>query len=171
MFGYIYVNRKELSEEDRKDYQCYYCGLCQVLKKSSGVKAQMLLNYDMTFLILLLSGLYELENKEEEFFCPLHPGKKKIAYINEATQYASDMKVVLSYHNLLDDWQDEKNYPKHVMSMMLKKDYARISREYPRQVEAVEAYMRKLNMLESKRETNLDAIGRAADQADPVWMV
>ena len=44
MFGYIYVNRKELSEEDRKDYQSYYCGLCQVLKKSSGVKAQMLLN-------------------------------------------------------------------------------------------------------------------------------
>ena len=66
-------------------------------------------------------------------------GKKKIAYINEVTQYASDMNVLLSYHNLLDDWQDEKNYPKHVMSMMLKKDYARISRKYPRQAEAVEA--------------------------------
>ena len=127
MFGYIYVNRKELSEEDRKDYQSYYCGLCQALRKSSGVKGQVLLNYDMTFLIILLSGLYELENKEEEFFCPLHPGKKKIAYINEVTQYASDMNVLLSYHNLLDDWQDEKNYPKHVMSMMLKKDYARIA--------------------------------------------
>ena len=38
MFGYIYVNRKELSEEDRNDNQSYYCGLCQVLKKSSGVK-------------------------------------------------------------------------------------------------------------------------------------
>ena len=36
MFGYIYVNRKELSEEDRKDYQSYYCGLCQALRKSSG---------------------------------------------------------------------------------------------------------------------------------------
>lgn len=45
------------------------------------------------------------------------------------TQYASDMNVLLSYHNLLDDWQDEKNYPKHVMSMMLKKDYARISQQ------------------------------------------
>ena len=137
----------------------------------------MLLNYDMTFLILLLSGLYELENKEEEFFCPLHPGKKKIAYINEATQYASDMNVVLSYHNLLDDWQDEKNYPKHVISIMLKKDYARISRKYPRQVEAVEAYMRKLNMLESKRETNLDAIagltgemlGEIFSWKDDIW--
>ena len=128
------------------------------MRKSSGVKGQVLLNYDMTFLIILLSGLYELENKEEEFFCPLHPGKKKIAYINEVTQYASDMNVLLSYHNLLDDWQDEKNYPKHVMSMMLKKDYARISRKYLRQAEAVEAYMRKLNMLEHKRETNLDAI-------------
>ena len=78
MFGYIYVNRKELSEEDRKDYQSYYCGLCQVLKKSSGVKAQMLLNYDMTFLILLLSGLYELENKEEEFFVRFTPVKRKL---------------------------------------------------------------------------------------------
>ena len=68
------------------------------------------------------------------------------------------VNVLLSYHNLLDDWQDEKNYPKHVMSMMLKKDYARISRKYPRQAEAVEAYMRKLNMLEHKRENVLFAI-------------
>ena len=111
MFGYIYVNRKELSEEDRKDYQSYYCGLCQVLKKSSGVKAQMLLNYDMTFLILLLSGLYELENKEEEFFCPLHPGKKKIAYINEATQYASDMNVVLFINSVLHFGQVIQIFP------------------------------------------------------------
>ena len=39
MFGYIYVNRKELSEEDRKDYQSYYCGLCQVLKKRQWCKS------------------------------------------------------------------------------------------------------------------------------------
>ena len=75
MFGYIYVNRKELSEEDRKDYQSYYCGLCQALRKSSGVKGQVLLNYDMTFLIILLSGLYELENKDFSVRCIL--GKRK----------------------------------------------------------------------------------------------
>ena len=121
MFGYIYVNRKELSEEDRKDYQSYYCGLCQALRKSSGVKGQVLLNYDMTFLIILLSGLYELENKEEEFFCPLHPREKEIAYINEVTQYASDMNVLLSYHNLLDDWQDEKNYAAFTAAKALEK--------------------------------------------------
>lgn len=82
MFGYIYVNQKDLSEESKKQYQAYYCGLCQVLKKSSGVKGQILLNYDMTFLIILLTGLYELQNQEKTFTCPLHPGKKKLAYIN-----------------------------------------------------------------------------------------
>ena len=38
MFGYIYVNRKELSEEDRKDYQSYYCGLCQWCKSADVVE-------------------------------------------------------------------------------------------------------------------------------------
>ncbi len=158
MFGYIYINRSELSEESKKAYQAYYCGLCQVLRKSSGVKGQMLLNYDMTFLIILLTGLYELENDEAQFVCPLHPGKKKLAYINDATKYASDMNVLLSYYNMLDDWKDDRNYPKHVISMMLKKDYRRISRKYPRQAEALETYMRNLEMLESKRERNIDAI-------------
>lgn len=158
MFGYIYINQKDLSKESKKQYQAYYCGLCQVLRKSSGVKGQMLLNYDMTFLIILLTGLYELTNQTEEFICPLHPGRKKEAWINEASQYASDMNVLLSYHNLIDDWKDDKNYPKHVISLMLKKDYQRISRKYPRQTAAVENYMRLLDMLEKKREDNIDAI-------------
>lgn len=106
MFGYIYINQKELSVENKKAYQAYYCGLCQSLRKNSGIKGQMLLNYDMTFLIILLTGLYELENEEAEFVCPLHPGKKKLAYINEATRYAAEMNVILSYHNMQDDWRD-----------------------------------------------------------------
>ncbi len=158
MFGYIYVNQKSLSDESKQQYQSYYCGLCQVLKKSSGVKGQILLNYDMTFLIILLTGLYELPNDEQRFICPLHPGKKKTAYVNEASQYASDMNVLLSYHNMVDDWKDDRNLPKHVMSQMLKKDYQRISEKYPRQSQALENYMSRLDMLEAKREENIDAI-------------
>ena len=158
MFGYIYVNQKDLSEESKKQYQAYYCGLCQVLKKSSGVKGQILLNYDMTFLIILLTGLYELQNREKMFVCPLHPGKKKLAYINEASVYASDMNVLLSYYNLVDDWEDDHSLPKYMISQMLKKDYRRIARKYPRQAQAVETYVRHLDMLERKKEDNIDAI-------------
>ena len=53
MFGYININQKELSEESKKIYQAYYCGLCQKLKTNCGTKGQMLLSYDLTFLIVL----------------------------------------------------------------------------------------------------------------------
>ena len=62
MFGYININQKIMTEENRKAYQAYYCGLCQRLKSNCGAKGQMLLNYDMTFLIVLLTGLYERMN-------------------------------------------------------------------------------------------------------------
>ena len=75
MFGYINVNREKLEPADRGMYQSYYCGLCQKLKENYGRKGQMLLNYDMTFLIVLLTGLYELEDHKTEFICALHPCK------------------------------------------------------------------------------------------------
>lgn len=96
MFGYININQKELTEENKKAYQAYYCGLCRRLKTSCGAKGQMLLNYDMTFLVVLLTGLYELENTKEDFTCALHPAKKREAWINEATDYAADMNLVLA---------------------------------------------------------------------------
>ena len=111
MFGYININGAELSEECKKAYQSYYCGLCQRLKSNCGTKGQMLLSYDLTFVIVLLTGLYELENDSTEFTCPLHSLNKRTALINEATDYAADMNLVLAYHNMLDDWKDDRSYP------------------------------------------------------------
>ena len=65
MFGYININRNQLTEESKEAYQAYYCGLCQKLRNNFGAKGQMLLNYDMTFLIVLLTGLYELESQKK----------------------------------------------------------------------------------------------------------
>lgn len=56
MFGYININQKILSEENKNLYQSYYCGLCRRLKSNCGTKGQMLLAYDMTFLVVLLTG-------------------------------------------------------------------------------------------------------------------
>ena len=158
MFGYININQKELSEESKKIYQAYYCGLCQKLKTNCGTKGQMLLSYDLTFLIVLLTGLYELENTETEFTCPLHLTKKRTAYINEATEYAADMNLILAYQNLLDDWKDEKSYTKKAFVKILDKDYTRIVSKYPRQVKALEEFMRKTAEVEKNKETNLDLV-------------
>lgn len=158
MFGYININQKIMTEENKNAYQAYYCGLCRRLKTNCGAKGQMLLNYDMTFLVVLLTGLYELANQSSEITCALHPTKRRTVWINEATDYAADMNLVLAYHNLIDDWKDDKTYSKKAFAKILDKDYARIAEKYPRQVTAIEEYMRKTEEVEKRGETNLDAV-------------
>lgn len=158
MFGYININQKIMTEENKKAYQAYYCGLCRRLKSNCGTKGQVLLDYDMTFLVVLLTGLYELSDESSEITCALHPTKRRTVWTNEATDYAADMNVILAYHNLIDDWKDDKAYSKKAFAKMLDKDYTRIMQKYPRQVKAIEEYIRRTEEVERARETNLDAV-------------
>lgn len=158
MFGYININGKELSEEERKTYQSYYCGLCRRLFAGYRTTGRLLLSYDMTFLIVLLTGLYEPENSSCSFTCPVHPVKKRSMLENEVTEYAAAMNVVLAYHNLEDDWKDDHNLPKHLMAGKIRKNYEQISRQYPRQTKAVEEYIRRLDEAENRKEDNLDLV-------------
>ena len=90
MFGYININVDKLSEEDLEKYKSYYCGLCQCLKKNFGKRGQILLNFDMTFLVVLLTGLYEPQMEvEKTFTCSIHPTKKRQAVTNCISDYAA----------------------------------------------------------------------------------
>ena len=65
MFGYITICKPELKIKDFERYKAFYCGLCQELKEKYGMGGQMTLTYDMTFLVVLLSSLYEFQTEEE----------------------------------------------------------------------------------------------------------
>lgn len=158
MFGYININREKLGAQDLCDYQSYYCGLCRVLREEYGRKGQMLLNYDMAFLVLLLTGLYELEEERTEFICAMHPARKHVALSNEATAYAAAMNVLLSAKNFEDDWRDDHSYTKKALSQIFKKDYERIRTQYPRQEHAIAEYLRRLERAEKNHERNVDAV-------------
>ncbi len=158
MFGYINVNKSELSEENKKIYQSYYCGLCQRLHSNCGVKGQVLLSYDMTFVVVLLTGLYELSNQEKQFTCAIHPTKKQTAYENEISDYCAAVNVMLAYHNLIDDWKDEKNYSKKTLAGIIRKDYEHFATQYPRQAKAIEEYMEKIAAYEAAGENNIDLV-------------
>ena len=67
MFGYIAINKAEMKFKDYDVYQAYYCGLCRRLKECYGKRGQLTLSYDMTFLIVLLTGLYEPKTKPVRF--------------------------------------------------------------------------------------------------------
>lgn len=158
MFGYINVNKSELSEENQKIYQAYYCGLCQRLRTHCGKRGQILLSYDMTFLELLLTGLYEPEENERAFVCAIHPTKKQTALENEVSDYCAAVNLMLAYHNLMDDWKDEKKYSKVYMANMISKHYLKFAEQYPRQAKAIESYMENLSIYERQKESNIDLV-------------
>ena len=58
MFGYITINAPELKIRDYQAYHSFYCGMCRSLKTKYGRFGQLALNYDLTFLAMLLTGLY-----------------------------------------------------------------------------------------------------------------
>ena len=158
MFGYINVNSQELSEENKQMYRSYYCGLCRSLRDFCGAKGQVLLNYDMTFLVVLLTGLYEPKTESAQFTCMVHPVKKRLYRTNEIQDYAAQMNVLLAYYNLVDDCKDDKSYTKKTFAAMLKSDYERVAENYPRQTKAVERYIEKLAEYEENKETNIDLV-------------
>ncbi len=157
MFGYVNINQESLSKEDKKAYQAYYCGLCRRLKTNCGTRGQMMLAYDMTFLIVLLTGLYELPDEKQTFSCAIHPGKKRTAFLNEATDYAADMNLILGYHNLLDDYRDDGKAVKKKLADKLESDYQKAAMRHPSQVKAVTEYLQRLSDLESERTENMEA--------------
>lgn len=59
MFGYIIANLTLLDENQKQRYQSCYCGLCHMIRTEFSSLSRLSLNYDMTFLVLLLSSLYE----------------------------------------------------------------------------------------------------------------
>ncbi len=158
MFGYINVNREQLSKEDKQTYQTFYCGLCRELGKNAGQKARMLLNYDLCFLAILLQSLYEPEIKKGKFRCLIHPFKAREGYESEAITYATEMDIILSYHSLMDNYKDDDSKISGMAASSLKRDYDRIALKYPRQKTAVEQYINKLSIAEANQEDNIDKV-------------
>ena len=158
LFGYINADMRQLSEQDKNKYRQFYCGLCHTLGTKAGFKGQMLLNYDLCFLAILLQSLYEPEISQGKHRCIIHPVKLKNFYTSEAIDYAADMDIILSYHSLMDNYKDEHSQISKLAADSIKKDYDRVKDKYPRQTAAVEDYIYKLSMAEAQRETNIDKI-------------
>ena len=158
MFGYVLINKEELKFKEYDVYKSYYCGLCQTLNNRSGRFAQLTLNYDMTFLQLLLTGLYEPKTKLENFRCKIHPFKKSIKRRNEITDYIADMNLFLAYLNCIDDWEDEKKLSRKIYTIIVKNKVKKIKKQYPEKTAKLEAILKKSSEYEKKKEHDIDKI-------------
>ena len=168
MFGYVICNKKNLTDEQTERYQSVYCGLCKELETRFGQLSRISLNYDMTFLIIFLSSLYEPEEKVRDFRCMLHPMKKKQTAINKFTGYAADMTIALSYYKCLDDWQDEHKHLQHQYAQKLESSYEEVKERWPRQCRKIETEIEILNKIEkssdSLPDSAINSFGRVMEE-------
>ena len=156
MFGYVVVNKGEMKFKEFDVYRSYYCGLCRALKDGYGMLGQMSLTYDMTFLVMLLSSLYEPEMKKGMTRCIAHPFEKHPTCSNEFSAYGADMNVLFSYYKCLDDWKDDGKLLKLAYSRLMKKAYLKIGSQYKEKVKRMDALMREFSQKEQENIEDID---------------
>jgi hypothetical protein len=116
----------------------------------------MTLTYDMTFLVLVLSSLYEPEEQQGQGRCPVHPLKKHRYWSTEFTDYAADMNLLLAWWNALDDWEDDRKYSRLLLYRLLTRKCKTLEKRYPRQSQAIRDCLRDLHRYEAGEEVSAD---------------
>ena len=160
MFGYVSAHKPELRMREFYKYKAYYCGLCKVLREKYGFLGQVTLTYDMTFLVILLTSLYESETKQEEHRCIVHPAKKQKMLWNEMTEYAADMNIILTYYKLLDDWEDEKSKVGYIGQRAYRRAFRELKQTYSEKCEVIRSCLERLHQCEERNEENIDIVAR-----------
>lgn len=160
MFGYVIVNVKSLPQDAQDRYGEAYCGLCRRLGALHGLRGRLTLSYDLTFLDLLLSSLYEGESEvfRGSGHCPIHPIGKKGWQYSAPTDYCADMSVALHYYSARDKWQDDRSLPGLGFSAALESRLPEIEQRWPRQCAAIRDELARLADCEAQRSTDIDTV-------------
>ena len=156
MFGYITIDRDELKGKELDRYRSYYCGVCMDLKGACGQRARMTLTYDMTFLAILLTDLYDDMTPAERKFCLLHPAQRQLCLQNAYTKYAADMNLLLVYHNLCDNWIDERSHRSYAAARLIRNAYLATAKRHPETVRRIRKYLKELHAVEESGSCDLD---------------
>ena len=156
MFGYVVMNKPEIRFKDFDLYRSFYCGLCRELREKYGISGQITLTYDMTFVVVLLSALYEPPTQKGTTRCVIHPVCKQPVRKNATTEYGADMNVLLTYYKCMDDWEDEKKFAALGYGKILQRKNNRLSYRYPEKAEKIRKLLEELSQMEKAGETDID---------------
>ena len=164
MFGYIKAHTPELKMREYEFYRAAYCGLCWSLKEKYGGIARYIINYDLTFLAMLLteSGC---EPEVCKGCCPASPCRKK-QYLKsgKAFETAADCSIILTYWKLKDAAADGGFRDKLISlpaAALLKGKYKKAEAAQPEFARETRRLLEELAALEKDRCPSLDA---AADK-------
>lgn len=159
MFGYIIVNKAEMKFREFDVYHSYYCGICRELKHKYGVCGQMALSYDMTFLAILLTGLYEPQTELSSCKCLLHPFESHETRTNIFTEYAADMNMLFARYKCRDDWEDERKLWKLLYGRLLEGKTEALRQRHAEKIRNIRRLMQEFSDAERSGGADIDTLG------------
>ena len=158
MFGYVVMNKPEIKFKDFDMYRSFYCGLCRELRERYGISGQITLSYDMTFVILLLSALYEPPTRKGTTRCIVHPVRKQTVRKNAITEYGADMNIFLTYYKCKDDWNDEKKILSLAYGKLLESKEKKSEQQWKKKIDVIISCLNELSEMEQEGETDIDRV-------------
>ncbi|MGI6497684.1 MAG: DUF5685 family protein [Oscillospiraceae bacterium] len=163
MFGYILPMAGELKVKEFQKFKSAYCGLCHEMGRKCGWKARFLLNYDFTFLAMLLDdGSDGLGDRMCR--CIASPfRRRRVCAATKGFEMAADASVILSFWQLRDTVQDEgffRGAVARLLSVFLRRSYRKAAKRRRAFDSHVRQCLSELRQLELERCPSLD---RAAD--------
>lgn len=156
MFGYVTLNPNGATDEEKRRYRQYYCGLCKALEHGYGRTATKALSYDMTFLYMLLADLYNQEGVEEREHCVVHPVKGRSFIASPVSSYCAAMQLLLSWHVAEDKAKDDGSAKAERFMAALRDDVDKVVAAWPRQSCAVREALAAIAGCEARDEKDVD---------------
>ena len=158
MFGYVKINKMDLTFREYEHYRGFYCGLCKCLKDNHGEISRLALNYDITFLILLLTYIYKPKTTMVEEGCIVNPFKKKKKISSEVTEYAANMNVLLTYYKIEDNLADDNRLKDKLAYNLYKGRLKKAYDAYEYKANYIKSQLEALQELEKSKSTNIDLV-------------
>ncbi len=158
MFGYVRPYKPELLVKEYGQYKAVYCQLCRVLGDEYGVLARFALSYDCAFYAMLALSVTGGRVEEQKRRCVCNP-LKACTYLpspGEAYKKAAALCVLLTYHKLRDDCEDEGFFASlgsRLLLPVVSPKAGRAARQYPGMAGIVEKAM------ESQRQAEEEGAG------------
>lgn len=108
VFGYVRICKPQMKICEYEVYQSVYCTLCRHLGRKLGLPARLLLNYDYTFLTMVMIALDDEQPQFVRGRCVFNPTKRcgNCATHDAAFEYTSALTAIMFYHKLRDNIND-----------------------------------------------------------------
>lgn len=160
MYGYVRPLKGELKVLEYESFHGIYCALCRELSRRGGFFARFVVNYDFTFLAMLLSQAGEI--RCEQMRCPARLWRKRSCVCVDASlAEAADESIILAWWKLTDAVADSgfaKALIHRAARVLLRPAYRKAVLERPAFAETVQQCLAELSALEAEKCASLDAV-------------